>query len=872
MVDLDLNKESFSSLQSKVRFLNIDEIKKGLLQKKKIQKINEKNQLKKQIQNAKSKYFNYQLALKSLNRDFQNQLKVFKNHALNQVQLLRKSFLTVNGINLELELQSLQREVLYFQQTQVENIKVKELQTKCDVIKKQINSLKTNSGYVEKVKVIENNLQEKIARLKNDFFVGEKSKKRQLKLQVANELKSVKKVVADYKTTYYQKLKEHQTAIRAARKQAAIDYVATTKLLRQKNLYVNSYNELVQEINEIEKKYQNLEPYLAIANAVSADSTYGRKIKKAAEQLKKQVNKKGFETVVKQINLTNKITTYEQILRSWKKIDEQILDAQNQLAALTSSSVTSSELTTLQSEHQKTIEKIRKNRQNLSKKAYQNLIREKNFRFKIDKKELENQNEQYTLKEKIRFLKLTKIKQKERLLKIMYTSIDDEVKKIPTKAFKNSRWLAMFLSLLVPGLGQFLNKEYFKGIGFLIGSLFIYALALPFFFGVEGYHSQSGGGIFGLSILSPVQSTDPLFGTIYLDARFRIIEGLISLFLLIYSLLIYMSGIYDARRSGFYREYGYRPKNIRDLKTFLAGTGLPLVISLPAFVLITFVVALPVLATFLLAFTDYNFQTQPPGNALNYNGGANFVEVFSGAYSASFAYVSGWTVIWTLVVTVGIVIIGTTLALILDNPRIQGKSFWKTVYILPWAVPAFATILFFSASFIGTGTNTYYNQFFGSNVAFAQSEFYTRLLLIVIQIWLGHSYVFMLVSGIKKSISEEIYEAASIDGSNRFRTLMSITAPLILQQVAPLLVGQFIFNFNNFGLIFLFSSGGPVGPSGLPGNPGATDIIISLIFNLTTSNNNQIGLASAFTIIMSVVIVAVSATLFLKSKAFKREL
>ncbi|WP_408632420.1 ABC transporter permease subunit [[Mycoplasma] mobile] len=143
--------------------------------------------------------------------------------------------------------------------------------------------------------------------------------------------------------------------------------------------------------------------------------------------------------------------------------------------------------------------------------------------------------------------------------------------------------------------------------------------------------------------------------------------------------------------------------------------------------------------------------------------------------------------------------------------------------------------------------------------------------VILIQIWLGHSYIFLLISGVKKSISNDFYEAASIDGASKWKQFVKITAPIILVQILPLLIGQIVFNFNNFGVIFLFNGGGPAVGQSLAGSPGATDIIISLIFKLTTTAPNRIALASAFTLLVSVFIVVISSIVFIRSKSFKEK-
>lgn len=524
----------------------------------------------------------------------------------------------------------------------------------------------------------------------------------------------------------------------------------------------------------------------------------------------------------------------------------------------------------------KNVQRIKES--NLTKEAKRNKLTELKFKFKMACRSMILNDEYYSLKDRLRFSFLEEKRQLDKIQKVNETTIDDEMKKVPTKAKEGSALLASVASFFFPGIGQIINKEWLKGSLFLLITFILYTIFVPYIFGAYPLPQSIEipnvlNGIFGFGHLSPSIDIGGGFGVNYHDPRIRIIEGIISIIFIVFWILIVLSSSIDAYKSGRLRELGYRWKNNRDTIKFLKGQGLPLLFSLPAFIMIMFIVILPLIATILIAFTNYGVKGhQPPSNPLNWIGFDNFKDLFTGSAGRSFGYVTSWTLIWTFSVTIITIIIGTSLALIVDNPRTKAKKLWSLIFILPWSVPAFATILFFKAAFIGAGTQTYYNEFFNSSVEFSSNYHIMRILLISIQVWLGHSYVFLLVSGIKKGISEDLYEASSIDGASQHQKFSKITAPLILQQIAPLLIGQFLFNFNNFGLIFMFSGGAPQ-PSEFigEGSPGATDIIISLIFKITTAENAKIGLASAFTLIMSVFIVGLSLIMFLRTKAFKKE-
>ncbi|WP_371246021.1 ABC transporter permease subunit [Mycoplasmopsis agassizii] len=868
MSTLKLNYVQDSRIIKMVDNSNLSVIRKSVKSEYKSKKRHLKVLLKEQKYNAFQNSKSVKLELHALKRIYKKEVKNIIDLYQNKVDSIKRKAQIINGKSLDSLIYELESKLIF--------LKSKNDTSQISVVSNELNNFKNqkkNFLYSEKdqklINELTNEKNKKLEILKNKYFLDSNSKKATLTKQHAELLDQDKNKYKKIYEAYKNKNKKYLDLKNSKLKKSRIDYKDAIKNLKKENISINSYNEAVAKVEE--SSYNNINEFLTLPEDKFKNHNLYKSILVLQNKLKSISKKQNFEAASNYVLLTHKIVAYKKIMESDFEFDNKIIALQNQIKKIGAKNQNSIKDKQVDIKA-KYLEKIKLHKSKvltMTKQAYKNELSELKFKRKLELREAKISDAFYSKSEQLRFLKIDKRKQKEKILKVMFTTVDDEIKKIPTRAFKGQRWLAMLLSIIFPGLGQILNKEYTKGLIFFIGAVFIYAIALPTFFGAYG--SNDGNGIFGLFDLSPVKFNHPILGTVYADARYRIVEGVIALILLTFSLVIWISTAHNAYRSGFYREFGYRPANVRDMKKFLMGTGLPILISLPALVTISFIVILPLATTILIAFTNYSVTSQPPGNPLSWNGFDNFVEVFTGGYSESFAYVSGWTVIWTFSVTALTVVIGTVMALILDNPRIKGKKFFSMVYILPWAVPAFATILFFSAAFLGARTgNAYYNQFFNTDINFSQDAQLSRLILVLIQTWLGSSYVFMLVTGIKKGISSDLYEAAEIDGSSKINTFLRITAPLILQQVAPLLIGQFIFNFNNFGIIYLFGAGG-VGPAGLPGNPGPTDIIISLIFNLTTSSDNQIGLASAFTIIMSIFIVGTSAVLFLRSRAFRKD-
>ena len=159
---------------------------------------------------------------------------------------------------------------------------------------------------------------------------------------------------------------------------------------------------------------------------------------------------------------------------------------------------------------------------------------------------------------------------------------------------------------------------------------------------------------------------------------------------------------------------------------------------------------------------------------------------------------------------------------------------------------------------------------FGGNFAIKSSTNLTRIALILLQTWLGSSYIFLLSTGVLQGIPQDLYEAAEIDGATGWQKLSKITLPLVLFQTAPLLIGQYTFNFNNFSIIYLFNGGGPFDPSNYGNIAGSTDLLISYIYKLTIEKQYQ-SIGAAITIFISLGLMVFAYIGFKNSKAFKEE-
>jgi arabinogalactan oligomer/maltooligosaccharide transport system permease protein len=160
------------------------------------------------------------------------------------------------------------------------------------------------------------------------------------------------------------------------------------------------------------------------------------------------------------------------------------------------------------------------------------------------------------------------------------------------------------------------------------------------------------------------------------------------------------------------------------------------------------------------------------------------------------------------------------------------------------------------------------NNIVGMNIEVKNDPTLTRIALILMQGWLGSSYIFILTTGVLQAIPGDLYEAADMDGATAWDKIRRITIPLVLFQTAPLLVTQYTFNFNNFSAIFLFNGGGPFDPIKYGNLAGSSDILISYIYKLTMDNQYQ-AIGAAITMFISLGLMIFTFIGFKNSKQFK---
>ena len=201
------------------------------------------------------------------------------------------------------------------------------------------------------------------------------------------------------------------------------------------------------------------------------------------------------------------------------------------------------------------------------------------------------------------------------------------------------------------------------------------------------------------------------------------------------------------------------------------------------------------------------------------------------------------------------VIVGLALALILNDSRIRFKPLWRTLLIIPWAVPTFITALIWQFFFRDAGTINLVLQALSlqnprSPIHFLSDPLLAFFAIVLVNVWMSYPFFMTIILGALQSIPADMYEAAEVDGSTWWITLTRITVPMLRPAILPAVVLSSISTFQMFNTVFLITAGGPI--NGV-GKPGATDLVMTYAYKQTFQQGNY-GYIGAFAVIIFLVL------------------
>lgn len=234
-----------------------------------------------------------------------------------------------------------------------------------------------------------------------------------------------------------------------------------------------------------------------------------------------------------------------------------------------------------------------------------------------------------------------------------------------------------------------------------------------------------------------------------------------------------------------------------------------------------------------------------------------------------FAQIFVWTFAFAFLSVVTTFGLGLFLAITFNEPRVRGRKVYRSLLILPYAFPGFLSALVWRGML---------NERFGlinevllggASIPWLSDPWLAKAAIIGVNLWLGFPYMFLICTGALQSIPHDMTEAARIDGAGRWRIFRSLTLPLLMVSVAPLLISSFAFNFNNFSLIYMLTGGGP-NFVGTPYVVGHTDILISMVYSVAfESGVKQYGVASALSIVIFLIVGVISYLGFRRTRTLE---
>jgi arabinogalactan oligomer/maltooligosaccharide transport system permease protein len=211
--------------------------------------------------------------------------------------------------------------------------------------------------------------------------------------------------------------------------------------------------------------------------------------------------------------------------------------------------------------------------------------------------------------------------------------------------------------------------------------------------------------------------------------------------------------------------------------------------------------------------------------------------------------------------------LGLFVAIVLNKPDLRLKRIQRSLLVLPFAIPAFLSVLVWAG--LLNDEFGVVNETLGTSIPWLFDPFWARVSCILVNVWIGWPYWFLVCTAALQAVPQELTEAAQVDGAGPLQVFRKVTLPLLLVVTAPLLIASFAFNFNLFNNIYFLTGGGPYGVE--QSVAGSTDILISYTYKLafSTGQGAQYGLAAAVSIFIFFIVAGISALSFWRTKGLE---
>ena len=454
--------------------------------------------------------------------------------------------------------------------------------------------------------------------------------------------------------------------------------------------------------------------------------------------------------------------------------------------------------------------------------------------------------------------------------------VADECKDI-YYTFVNGSWKTR-VSFLVMGFGNLAAGQVLRGLLFLLMQG-----AFVFYMVFVGGNMLAKFGTLGTEVTH--EEIRDVLGeqvpvTVYGDNSFKILlYGLITICLILALVYTWRLQVKQCRIIDGIRASGKKLRSNReDLKSLVDDEFHKTLLSLPIFGIVMFTI-LPIIFMILVAFTNYDYLHTGYNNLFTWVGLDNFNEIitFGSGLSTTFGEVLAWTLIWAFFATFSNYFLGMFVAMMINKKGIKIKKVWRTILVMTIAIPQFISLLYVSNLFADNGIVNATLISWGiiqNPISFWGDGTLAKIMVLLINIWVGIPYFMLITTGILMNIPEDLYESSKIDGANGFQQFAKITLPYMLFVTGPYLLTSFVGNINNFNVIYLLTQGGPSRYDwGQTGGyiAGDTTILITWLFGITTGSEANYKMASVIGILIFVVVSVLSLIVFSIMPSTRRE-
>ena len=427
----------------------------------------------------------------------------------------------------------------------------------------------------------------------------------------------------------------------------------------------------------------------------------------------------------------------------------------------------------------------------------------------------------------------------------------------------------VWLSCLIMGAANILSGQIIMGLIFLAIEIGVIAfLVIP------------NGGFYWISMLPSLGDREMqeiwndekgVYEYVIGDqSQVILLYGIASLCIILLLVFVWQLSVRSGYKAVLLKKMGKKLTFIDNVKSLFDENVHKLLMVLPSVAIAVFTI-LPLIYMMAMAFTNYSKETN---NLVlfDWTGLANFKALFNSTNTIGkqFGAVLGWTLIWAFFATFLNFFLGTFVAIIINRKSIKLKGLWRGCLSLTIAVPQFVSLMIIRNMMMPDGIINRVlldASIIAQKLPFLTNATWARVMVIIINCWVGIPYTIMQVTGILQNIPAEQYEAATIDGANPVQQFMNITLPYMIFVLTPYIITQFTGNINNFNVIYLLTRGEPLQVGNTAGD---TDLLVTWLYKLTVDQKNY-NMGAVIGIFTFVVLAVVSLVTYRSSGSYKDE-